>query len=160
MKTDCCCYRLEKIRLSLVKKLASVAAMFSFIRHAPLTRHLLVWLALAGMMFYAMIPPGYMPSFGTTGSMTMVICSDQGAVEIVVDVQPGQTNKKHTDKKHHTPCAFALVGVANGPVPPVVMPLPPAIFLIIHRVLEQQLRLTHSRFADHTPRGPPLFSLN
>lgn len=134
--------------------------MFGFIHHAPLLRHLMIWLALAAILARVMVPPGYMPSFGMTGGMTMVICSDQGAVEIVVDVQPGQPAKKNTDKKHHSPCAFALVGVAHGALPLMVMPLPPATFLIIHRVLEQQLRLTHSRFADHTPRGPPLFSLN
>ena len=131
-------------------------------RPNPLFHAVMLWLAFAGLFLRLLIPNGYMPSFAADGAMSMVICSDQGAITIIVDDhgQPIKNQKKSPEKSHHTPCAFAMMGTIALADPIISFALPSVTLLTTQRILLEQLRLNNTRTIVHGPRGPPALSLN
>ena len=76
----------------------------------------LTWLLLALMCLRALIPSGYMTAAAADGSITLVICTAQGAKTITLGPDYEPTGEEQDQSAASEPCAFA------GLMPVVVEP--------------------------------------
>jgi hypothetical protein len=115
----------------------------------PFHRSAAISLALCAMVLRALLPDGWMPSAGATGSL-FVICSADGAHK------DGKTAP--SQERSHAPCAFAAAAPLS----------PPAMFAAVTGLAGQGERLAPSfaplilfralRFQPNSARAPPAVS--
>ena len=112
-----------------------------------------LWLALAGLLYRALIPAGFMPAShaqAQTGAV-MVMCPG-GMMMPAGDMEQGKP-QAHA----YAQCAFAeAAGPVLPPALPVLPPAPlPSALLPARHTLDSPLRLTRIR---PPARAPPLYS--
>lgn len=75
-------------------------------------------------MLLSLLAPGYMPQRSADGALTLVICSDQGAVELRVDPATGEPLSQQAPEDDR--CHWAQAGMAALITATPAVALPPA----------------------------------
>jgi len=120
-------------------------------------------LVLAVFLLSALVPIGYMPAFAKDGTLSMVICSDQGPKTVLVDANGRAIDSKQTS--HHdgsdavhkkSPCPYALTALF-GDVPASPLSVPPvAVVAASDIILHDLVHWGCGRLLILAPRGPPV----
>lgn len=109
-------------------------------------------LGLLAVLAASLIAPGVMPTRDAGGTVTMVICTEHGAVEMPVPTGDGPT----APRDDRPPCAFAMAQVAVALLAQPTLALPPATPRAIHRSLAPAARRLPSRNpSPFGARAPP-----
>lgn len=102
-------------------------------------RAVLVWALLAPFLFMSLLPAAAMPARAADGTLTMVLCTEDGPVEMVLDLATGQPAEKAPQgKTGHCDWSCGLFAADLAPAPQAALavvlaatrlapPAPPAI---------------------------------
>lgn len=78
---------------------------------------------LVALAVIGLLPPGVMPRQGADGQLTMVICSGDGPVRMVLDPATGEM-KRETPNPDRPGCAWAMAQSLPDLVQPVTLTAP------------------------------------
>jgi hypothetical protein len=100
----------------------------------------------------ALIPQSYMPDRAAAGGMVLILCTDEGAVEIAIDPATGAPVQK---QKAGDPCIWSLAGAAGLLPQAVALPLPqPGVLRDLAATETDLWRPAHDPLGV-LARGPP-----
>jgi hypothetical protein len=106
----------------------------------------------------ALLPAGVMPGRAADGTLVMVLCTDAGPVEMVVDLATGAATETPASGSGAPPCDWAAAQAAVVLAQTVAMPGPPGVIRRADAVLPSlppiHAGAPQARFA----RGPPILS--
>ena len=100
---------------------------------------MLAWALLAPSLFMSLLPAAAMPARAADGTLTMVLCTEDGPVEMVLDLATGQPAEKAPQgKTGHCDWSCGLFAADLAPAPQAALavvlaatrlapPAPPAI---------------------------------
>lgn len=110
---------------------------------------------LLALLLQALIPVGYMPSFGNDGKITMVICA--GSTVKTVTIDTNNENGHTQDDDAGKTCPYAPVNTAANDLGSSVVLA--AIDIAANNVLfaDDTMR-TDIRLVRQSPRAPPVLS--
>ena len=106
------------------------------------------WLLIVAILLLrAAVPQGFMPERTVDGSITLTICGSGGLVHVTI--------KKDAPKKDDAPshCAFAGIGVADLPVPLVLLALEWSAPAFVERF--EAAQRAAALYPRPPSRGPP-----
>ena len=85
-------------------------------------RRLCLWVLLAPFVLLSLLSPGVMPARAADGTLVLVLCSDGGTSEMVIDLATGQPVEQ-TDTGRSDRCDWACGQMALADL---ALPIPPA----------------------------------
>ncbi len=124
--------------------------------HRCLTRTPIIGLLMAALLFRALVPAGFMPVQGETGSIVMQLCSGLGAKPVIVDLDhTGAKQNSGSQLFDHSPCGFAASALSAPPT--VFSTFTAAVALQSIAIAGEPAAVTPPAITRaQSPRGPPL----
>lgn len=115
-----------------------------------------VYVALAAMMLRALLPTGWMPSFGGGNGLTISVCSMNGPVQL--DIGPDGKAHKHQqqdDGRSHETCPFAAAPhfASSAALPAAAAPT--TLAFTIERDFQIAAPGSRDRYSPQLSRAPP-----
>ena len=100
-------------------------------------RGLCRWVLLVPFLMLSLLSPGVMPARGDDGTMVLVLCTDGGTSEMVIDLATGEPVETAPPNRCDWACGLCGLGLAGPQValPPVMLTEtrldPPPVRLIL-----------------------------
>jgi hypothetical protein len=114
-----------------------------------------VYLALAAMMLRALLPTGWMPSFGADHGIGLSVCSISGPVQLDIGPDGKAHPHHHTDGHSHETCPFAAAPHFASSAAPAGLATPTALATFFEPQFETTVPGSHDRYPPQLTRGPP-----
>jgi hypothetical protein len=114
------------------------------------------YVALVAMLFRALLPVGWMPNFGGSAGIPIILCSLDGPVQLLLgpDGKPLKQNPAQDDTHQHDVCPFAAAPHFATPV--AVAFAAPIAITVTTRLLEPAAQQpAPASYTPQSPRGPP-----
>jgi hypothetical protein len=114
-------------------------------------RHTLLHLALAAMILRAFLPAGWMPNLQDNGQTALVICTMDGAVEVMSGkILPGKD-----DPRAHEACPFAAAAQPVAVNDFSLLAAPELSSSAAPRHIATGLKARHASYVQPASRAPP-----
>lgn len=114
------------------------------------------YVALIAILFRALLPSGWMPNLGGSGT-PIILCSLDGPIQLVLgsDGQPVKQSPDQNDTHQNDVCPFAAAPHFATPVAWALLPEPVAVDAPPIVSAPQRLEPTSDLYTPQSPRGPP-----
>jgi hypothetical protein len=118
-------------------------------------REWVVLLLLPALAWRLLVPAGFMPAAGDSGTLTMQMCHGDAQSSMVIRLAGQGETPGDRSAPHDSPCAFAATATVAPPAIPAgpVAAVLPTGFALPPRPVTAAVRTLHH---PHSPRAPPV----